>query len=218
MINFKKKIFLSINSESTSNPSLLWETAKAYIRGLAISYLTTKRRKQSEKQKHLESELNIATSSYLNDPSPVSLEKISALRASLNSLLTHQSHSNVLYSKQKLYEWGNKPSKYLAHWTKSKSDSQFITSIVDPKGVRSFDSSIINNTFKQFYSVLYQSYYSSQKHDSMVSFFDCLTLPVISDEQRTSKRTHLERGSYNRTVRSRSTTFNMFYSLYNWYF
>lgn len=106
------------------------------------------------------------------------------MRTSLNSLITHQSHSNILYSKQKLYEWGNKPSEYLAHLTKSNSDSQFITYIVDPMGVRYFDSLIINNIFKQFYSVLYQSHHSSQKHDYMVSIFDCLTLPVVSEEQR----------------------------------
>lgn len=149
--NSEFKIFLSINSESTNNPSLLWETTKAYIRGLAISYFATKKRKQLEKEKQLESELNTATSSYLNDPSPALLEKISAVRTSLNSLLTFQSHSNICYSKQKLYEWGNKPSKYLAYLTKSNSDSQFITSIVD---IYYFDPIIINNIFKQFYSVI----------------------------------------------------------------
>lgn len=114
----------------------------------------------------------------------MSLEKIVTVRASLNSLLTQQSHSNILFSKQKLYEWGNKSSKYLTHLTKSKSDLQFITSIVNDKGVQSFDSYIINNTFKQFYSALYQSNYSSQRHGFMVSFFDRLSLPVISEEQR----------------------------------
>lgn len=113
--NSEFKIFLSINSESTNNPSLLWETTKAYIRGLVISYSATKKRKQLEKEKHVESELNTATSSYLDDPYPALLEKISAVRASLNSLLTHQSHSYIIYLKQKLYEWGNKPSPDLTH-------------------------------------------------------------------------------------------------------
>jgi len=73
--NSEFKIFLSINSDYTNNPSLLWETTNAYVRGLIISYSTTKKRKQSEKQKHLEIELNTATSRYLNDPSQVLLEK-----------------------------------------------------------------------------------------------------------------------------------------------
>lgn len=50
--------------------------------------------------------------------------------------------------------------------------------------MRYFDPLIINNIFKQFYSVLYHSHYSSQKHDYFVSFFNRLTLPVISEEQR----------------------------------
>jgi len=51
-------------------------------------------------------------------------------------------------------------------------------------GVRHFDSTIINNTFKHVYSALYQSHHSSQKYDFMVSFFDRLSLPVVSEDQR----------------------------------
>lgn len=37
------KIFLAINSQSTNNPSLLWETSKAYIRGLILAYSASKK-------------------------------------------------------------------------------------------------------------------------------------------------------------------------------
>lgn len=40
------KIFLSINSQSTNNSSLLWEKTKAYIRGLIITYSASKKKKQ----------------------------------------------------------------------------------------------------------------------------------------------------------------------------
>lgn len=39
------KIFLSINSQSTNDPSLLWETAKAYIRGIIIAYSALKKKR-----------------------------------------------------------------------------------------------------------------------------------------------------------------------------
>ncbi len=44
------RIFLSINSQSTNNPSLLWETTKAYIRGLIIAYSASKKKKKLEQQ------------------------------------------------------------------------------------------------------------------------------------------------------------------------
>ena len=51
------RIFLSINSQSTNSPSLLWETAKAYIRGIIIAYSASKKKKQLEQQLKLEKEL-----------------------------------------------------------------------------------------------------------------------------------------------------------------
>lgn len=51
------KAFLSINTPSVNSPSLLWETAKAYIRGLIISYSATKRRQNLEQQSLLEKRL-----------------------------------------------------------------------------------------------------------------------------------------------------------------
>ncbi len=42
------KIFLDIDSQSVNNPSLLWETSKAYIRGLVLAFSASKKRKQLE--------------------------------------------------------------------------------------------------------------------------------------------------------------------------
>lgn len=88
--NSEFKIFWSINSESIDDPSLLWETCKAYIRGLAISYSITKKRKQVEKQERLELELKRATEDHVNDASPANLEKLTIIRACLDALLSHR--------------------------------------------------------------------------------------------------------------------------------
>lgn len=42
--------FLDINSPSATNSSILWETSKAYARGLIISYTATKKQLVMEKQ------------------------------------------------------------------------------------------------------------------------------------------------------------------------
>lgn len=42
---------------STDNPSLLWETTKAFVRGITVSYASSKRRKQLEQQRILEGKL-----------------------------------------------------------------------------------------------------------------------------------------------------------------
>ena len=58
------KAFLSINSQSTDNPSLLWETCKAYARGQIISFSATKRRQNLERQRSLEAKLSDKEKAY----------------------------------------------------------------------------------------------------------------------------------------------------------
>lgn len=191
-----------INSESFDDPSLLWETCKAYIRGLAISYSITKERKQVEKQERLELELKRATKDHVNDASPANLEKLTVIRASLHALLLQQANVKILFSKQRLYEHGNKPNKYLSYLLKNKSGPQFITSIMDSSGKQSFDSGVITATFKQFYSDLCHTEYLHQQYNAMVNFFDHLTLSTISDEQRMALNAPISREEALMALRS----------------
>ena len=59
------RIFYSINSSSTDNSSTLWETCKSYSRGLIMSYMASKKRKQSEQRILLESKLANLEKSYI---------------------------------------------------------------------------------------------------------------------------------------------------------
>lgn len=123
------RIFLSINLQSTSNSSLLWETSKAYIRGIIIAYSASKRKKQLEQQLKLEKELLDIKSKLCLTSDPLMLQRKCATQAALDTLLTQQAKSALLFSKQRLYEYGDKPSKYLSHLTKIKRDPQVIHSI-----------------------------------------------------------------------------------------
>lgn len=93
------KIFLSINSQSTNNSSLLWETMKAYIRGLIIAYSASKKKKQLEQQLKLKKEL-ADIKSALCSTSDCCREN--AQYRLLWSLLTQQAKSALLFSKQRL--------------------------------------------------------------------------------------------------------------------
>ena len=59
------RLFLATNSPSATNSSLLWETSKAYARGLIISYTATKRRKNMEQQILLEKRLSASEKEYI---------------------------------------------------------------------------------------------------------------------------------------------------------
>ena len=178
------RIFLSINSQSTSNPSLLWETTKAYVRGLIIAYSASKKKKQLEQQLKLEKELADIKDALCLTSDPLLLQRKCAIQAALDTLLTQQAKTALLFSKQRLYEYGDKPSKYLSYLTKIKRDPQVIPSILDENGIRHFNNKNINNTFRQFYIRLYESDQPQGVPDQMESFLGRLTLPTISDSQK----------------------------------
>lgn len=71
---------------------------------LVLSYSSTKKRKQVEKQERLEQEVKRATEDHVNGASPANLEKLGVIRASLDSLLLQQVNTKILFSKQRLYE------------------------------------------------------------------------------------------------------------------
>lgn len=178
--------FLSVNSASTNDPSLLWETSKAFSRGIIISYMPTKRRKQDEQRKILESKLKLAEKEYVKNSSVQKLKDISALRCSLNLLLTKDAEGKIRLARQKMYEHGDKVGRYLSYLTKKKADSQIISSVIDSLGKQAFDTKTINNTFKTFYENFYKSGLQTDNIEKIDTFFSSLNLPSLSADQKTS--------------------------------
>lgn len=118
--NTEFRYFLSINSQSTDNPALLWETVKAYTRGIIISFSASKRREKLRKQNLLMTELKTKERTYVNSPTPALLREISAVRSTFDNLLTQEEETKHKFTRQRFYEHGNKPGKYLAYLTKKK--------------------------------------------------------------------------------------------------
>ena len=110
--------FLSINSQSTDNLALLWETIKVYTRGILISFSASKRWQKLRKQNLLMTELKTKERAYVDSPTPALLREISAVRSTLDNLLTQDEESKLKFTR--LYEHGNKLGKYLAYLTKKR--------------------------------------------------------------------------------------------------
>lgn len=74
------KHFLVVNSPTGSSPSLLWDTVKAFCRGLIISYTSSKKRRIPEQQNILERRLSFAEKEYAKHPSQSRLGELNAIR------------------------------------------------------------------------------------------------------------------------------------------
>lgn len=134
------KAFLSINSPSAKDPSILWETCKAYARGLIISYSATKKRQRQEKLNFLEKELIDKEKAYITSPSPLLWEEITMLRSALNCLLTRDAEKKIKYTKQRFYKHGDKPGKCLAYNVKKHAESLTIAAASDKEGHKVYEN------------------------------------------------------------------------------
>lgn len=116
--------------------------------------MKTKRRTALDRQRELETKLSEAEKAFAKNPLDTNLESMLAVKASLNALLTHKAEQSIKLARQKLYEFGNKPNKYLARLINKKSDSHCISAIKDSGGKRRTDLESINK-FLRYITINY---------------------------------------------------------------
>lgn len=80
-------MFLEIFNNGSVNPSLLWETTKAYLRGLIISFCSGKKKKMISEQKNLETKLINCEQMHKQYPTKKNYEKITVLNEQRNHYL-----------------------------------------------------------------------------------------------------------------------------------
>lgn len=187
--DFKKKmkeemgLFFDKNDNGDTNPEFLWEAAKAYVRGIAISYMAWRKKVLLLKQRELEAELKAAEFAHKSSPTRTNLIKVQTVRAALNSVLNEKASRSLFYQRQRLYEYGNKPSKYLARLLNQRQNHNTIGGIRDTRGKKHFDKKDINSVFVSFYKTLYTSDNNCTKEE-LDKLFSKIHLPTLTEEQQ----------------------------------
>uniref|UniRef100_A0A3B5Q8L8 exodeoxyribonuclease III n=1 Tax=Xiphophorus maculatus TaxID=8083 RepID=A0A3B5Q8L8_XIPMA len=149
--------FMDTNKTPDVNPSLLWETAKAFIRGSVISYTTAQKKAAIKEQLHLERKIQQTELQFKNTPSRALSKKLEAARSALNQLLTKQAESSIFFAKNRLYQSGNKPGRLLARLTKGRMEANTFSSLQDNNRDRQHKTTDINKVMREFYQKLYSS-------------------------------------------------------------
>ncbi len=106
----KFKLFLMENKTPDVSPNLLWDTAKAYIRGLIISYVSNQKKKQLADQRKLEMTLHGLQIKYICTPQMDFWRRIETVKTSLEAILTNKAEKSVFFARQRMYEFANKPA------------------------------------------------------------------------------------------------------------
>lgn len=174
------KLYFEINYTSDITSCTLWEAFKAYFRGCVISYETARKKRDTAQCKHLEEQIRQLDHENAR-PTPELHGKITKLKYELNEILSKKITTAFLYTKQKYFEFGEKPQKLLAHQLKKIETDRTINKIKDDKGNILTKPKDKNARFLEFYSNLYTSK-CTVDHAAMNEFLDDCNLSKISSE------------------------------------
>lgn len=176
------KVFFETNDRDDVSPTLLWEAFKAYLRGCIISFQSSLKRGNRTAQLDLEKRINQLDRENAQQPSAEKYTEIAALKYKLNKILSDKISRAFTFTKQKYFEFGDKPHKLLARQLRKLENDRTIHKIKSGAGIALTSHSDINDRFKQFYETLYTSEHNASP-DATQLFLDGCNLPSLTAEE-----------------------------------
>lgn len=169
------------NNKENISPSVLWDAAKAVLRGKLIMWSSNR-----EKEKRIADktrELKILEEEHQRNNNVDSLEQLNLARKTLNELYENQVTKKAKFIKQTYYENGPKARRLLTWRARKQEASRYIHKIKNPQTneVR-YNLEDIQEPFVYYYSNLY-SQPPAADINIVESFLDSLDLPSIGTEQ-----------------------------------
>lgn len=136
-------------------PPILWDAAKAVLRGKIIALTSLKKKIRQQELKKLQHQLNLLEKEHKDKQTPKILEQIKTTRNKINMLYTQEIEKKIMFSKQKYYENGSKFMKILAWKLKQQAD-QTIYKARDPTtNTIQTKQEDIQDIFERFYKMIF---------------------------------------------------------------
>ncbi|KAF7646191.1 hypothetical protein LDENG_00191820 [Lucifuga dentata] len=106
-----------------------------------------------------------------------------------------------MWLKRSYYDQGEKSGKLLAWRLKKKQSDRAINTILTSSGELSADPLVINNSFREFYELLYSSECQNNLQDQN-SLLDQLQFQTLSDSEKQELESNLTIGELSEAVQS----------------
>lgn len=173
--------YFELNTNETT-AGIRWEAFKAYIRGEIISYTSSKTKQNNQELRTLENQIKKAETEIYNNYDPVKLHNLSIMRAEYDRLSSDRVARNLMWTKQTYYDQGEKAGKLLAWRIKKIQAETTINSIKSTSGNLTTDPLEINNSFRNFYEMVYKSEYTEK--GELTQFIEQLQFQKITEEKK----------------------------------
>lgn len=164
------------------NPSILWNAAKAVLKGKIIARTAALKKVKAQNLSKLEEKLRDLVEVHSANTEPSIIYQIRTVRQEIDKILGEEVEKNMRFMKQRYYEAGSKATKLLAWRLRKQLAENTIHKIRDP-ATNTFTSSLdgIQKAFAKYYKSLYSQSDQVKRHTN-AEFFNTLDLPTLGKE------------------------------------
>ncbi|KAG7512241.1 hypothetical protein JOB18_024128 [Solea senegalensis] len=150
-------LFMETNQDPQISKGCLWETLKAYLRGIIISFTASANKKNAKRLLEIEIRICAIDQEHALTPSENLYRERILLQTEYDIIMTERAEDLHRKSRLNYYESGERASKLLSHQLRQSVATSFITEIGLDNGGSTTEQKSINKQFQEFYKNLYKS-------------------------------------------------------------
>uniref|UniRef100_A0A3B1JE93 Reverse transcriptase domain-containing protein n=1 Tax=Astyanax mexicanus TaxID=7994 RepID=A0A3B1JE93_ASTMX len=175
--------YLENNDNGEVPPHIVWDAAKAVLRGKLIALASWKKKIRLQRLQQLQNELDQLEKEHKYNQTQSIMEQIKKVQTEINMIYTQEIEKKIMFTKQKYYEDGSKSMKLLSRKLRQQQTNSTIFKIKDPENnVIQTKQEHIHKAFEKFYHKLYSRPEEGRESD-IDTFLDTLNLPTLTESQ-----------------------------------
>ena len=172
---------MEINENDNTIIQMLWDAAKAVLRGKYIAIQAYLKKQEKSQIQNLTAHLKELEAEQQRQPKPSRRREIIKIRAEINNIESKKTVEQINETKSWFFEKINKIDKPLARLLKKKREMTQIDKIMNENGIITTNPSEIQTIIREYYEKLYAN--KLDNLEEMDKFLNTHTLPKLNQEE-----------------------------------